>query len=246
MRIVIIDDERNSIEYLEGILAKEEDFSVAASFSDSREGFAYLLHHPCEVLFLDIDMPNINGIYIAEQISSLYPEVKICFVTAYNAYAVTAFELNAIDYLLKPFTEERLERCLNKLRNSGSDNNAIREISEHYDYNLDVICGFYDDSIMLIPSADIFYIEVLHSTCMIHTRDKTYRGNKTLNFYEEKLKKKSFFRTHKCYLANLTKADRFSPRINYTYDMYFREIPDVILVSRNKVKELKQYFNLIK
>ena len=78
---------------------------------------------------------------------------------------------------------------------------------------------------------------------MIHTRDHVFRGNKTLNFYEEKLKKNSFFRTHKCYLANLSRADRFRPRINYTYDMYFKDISDVILISRNKVKELKQYFN---
>lgn len=244
MQVVIIDDEKNSIKYLESILDKQEDFTVVASFSDSREGFAYLLKHPCEVLFLDIDMPNINGIYIAEQISSLYPSIKICFVTAYNAYAVQAFELNAIDYLLKPYTEERMNQCLNKLRNSSVDNKVFQEISEYYDYNLDMVCGFYEDNIMLIPSADIFYIEVLQSICTIHTKGKTYRGNKTLHFYEQKLKKKSFFRTHKCYLANLTKVDRFRPRINYTYDMYFRDIPDVILVSRNKVKELKQYFNL--
>ncbi|MEY8353898.1 LytTR family DNA-binding domain-containing protein [Lachnospiraceae bacterium 54-53] len=243
MQTVIIDDEKNSIEYLEGILKKQDEFIVVASFSNSKEGFSYLLKQPCEVLFLDIDMPEINGIYIAEQISSLYPDIRICFVTAHNAYAVKAFELNAVDYLLKPFTEERLNRCLDKLRSSRSSHKALQEISDNYQYNLDMVCGFHDDNIMLISSSDIFYIEVLQSVCIIHTRDKTYRGNKTLNFYEEKLKKKFFFRTHKCYLANLSKVDRFCPRINYTYDMYFKEIPDVILLSRNKVKELKQYFN---
>lgn len=106
-----------------------------------------------------------------------------------------------------------------------------------------MICGFNDDDIVLIPASDIFYIEAVQGACMIHTRNGVFRGNKTLNFYEEKLKKGSFFRTHKCYLANLAKAERFRPRINYTYDMYFKEIPDVILVSRNKVKELKLYFN---
>ncbi len=118
-----------------------------------------------------------------------------------------------------------------------------QEISGQYDYNLDMICGFNEEDIVLIPAADIFYIEALQGVCMIHTRDHVFRGNKTLNFYEEKLKKNSFFRTHKCYLANLSRAERFRPRINYTYDMYFKDISDVILVSRNKVKELKQYFN---
>ncbi|MFT3984951.1 MAG: LytTR family DNA-binding domain-containing protein [Lachnospiraceae bacterium] len=239
MRVVIIDDEKSSVEHLEEVLKKRDDFEVSASFYDAREGFAYLLKYPCEVVFLDIDMPNINGIYIAEQITGLYPNIKICFVTAYNDYAATAFELNAIDYLLKPYTEERLKRCLDKLRSSRPDHASFQEISEQYNYNLDVICGFCDDNIILISSKDIFYIEAVQGMCIIHTKEQCYHGNKPLNFYEEKLKNRSFFRTHKSYLANLAKVDRFCPRINYTYDMYFRDIPDTILVSRNKVKELK-------
>lgn len=244
MRVVIIDDEINAVQYLKEILQRKKEYQEVKDFCDAKEGLAYLLKSPCDVLFLDIDMPNINGIYIAEQISTLYPSIKICFATAYNGYAVKAFELNAVDYLLKPYTEERLNLCLNKLRNKQENSQAFVEISENYDYNLDMICCFYEENIMLIPSADIFYIEVYQGNSMIHTRDKTFRGNKSLNFYEEKLKKKSFFRTHKCYLANLAKVERFCPRINYTYDMYFRDIQDVILVSRSKVKELKQYFDI--
>jgi two-component system LytT family response regulator len=243
MQVVIIDDEKNSIEYLTELLKKKEEFSLAGAFSDSREGLAYLLKNPCDLLFLDIDMPGINGMYIAEQISSLHPKTKICFVIAYNGYAAKAFELNAVDYLLKPYTKERLFKCLNKLETTTTGQNVYQEISGQYDYNLDMICGFNEEDIVLIPAADIFYIEALQGVCMIHTRDRVFRGNKTLNFYEEKLKKNSFFRTHKCYLANLSRAERFRPRINYTYDMYFKDISDVILVSRNKVKELKQYFN---
>ncbi len=244
MQVVIIDDEINAIEYLKSILSSNSNFDVVATFSDSRDGLAYLLKNSCDVLFLDIDMPNINGLYIAEQISSLYLNIRICFTTAYNGFAVKAFELNAIDYLLKPYTVERLNMCLDKLKNSFSSKKAFLEISENYNYDLDMICCFNDDNIMLIASADIFYIEVVQGISIIHTKSNTYKGNKTLNFYEEKLKKKSFFRTHKCYLANLTKVDRFCPRINYTYDMYFRDIKDVIPISRSKVKELKQYFNV--
>ena len=243
MQVVIIDDERNSIDYLAELLKSKEEFTLAAAFEDSRDGFAYLLKYSCDLLFLDIDMPGINGIYIAEQISSLYPDIRICFVTAYQGYAVKAFELNAVDYLLKPYTKERLYKCLDKLLAATSGTNVYKEISSHSDYHLDMICGNNEEDIVLIPADDIFYIETLQGSCIIHTRNQVYQGNKTLNFYEEKLKKNSFFRTHKCYLANLSKVDRFRPRINYTYDMYFKGISDVILVSRSKVKELKLYFN---
>lgn len=106
-----------------------------------------------------------------------------------------------------------------------------------------MICGYDEENIILINYQEIFYIETLQGSLFIHTKDKIYKGNKTLNFYEEKLNKRAFFRTHKCYLANLSKVDRFKPRINYTYDMYFKEIKDVIPISRNKVKEMKLFFN---
>ena len=243
MEVVIIDDEINAVEHLKEKIEEYGRMRIAACFNDSREGLSYLLRNPCDLLFLDIDMPNINGIYIAEQITSLYPRTKICFITAYDGYAIRAFELNAIDYFLKPYSDERLKRCLDKLCQNPIENNAIRQLSDSYHYDLDMICCFNDENIMLVASSDIFYIEVIDGVCYIHTRNQTLKGNKTLNFYEEKLKKKSFFRTHKCYLANLTKVERFSPRINYTYDMFFREIPDSIPVSRSKVKELKKYFN---
>lgn len=244
MNVVIIDDEVNAIEYLCKMLSDKDEFTVVKTFNDSKEGLAYLLKKPCDVLFLDIDMPNISGIYIAEQIVGIHPEIKICFATGYDGYAVKAFELKAIDYFLKPYSKERLDQCLRKLVESDTSSKEVfEEISDNSDYDLDMICCFNDDNIMLLSANDIFYIDVVAGITYIHTEQYEYRGNKTLNFYEDKLRKKGFFRTHKCYLANLSKVEKFCPRINYTYDMYFRIIKDVIPVSRNKVKELKQFFN---
>ena len=117
----------------------------------------------------------------------------------------------------------------------------ILEMKQVHDieYPLNIICGYHDEDIVLINAEDIFYLETIQSNVYIHTRDSVYRGNKPLGFYEEKLKPLYFFKTHKCYLANLSKVDYFSPRISYTYDIFFKGIKDVIPLSRNNVKALK-------
>ncbi|WP_410496212.1 LytTR family DNA-binding domain-containing protein [Cellulosilyticum sp. ST5] len=244
MKVVIVDDEINATDYLVYQLQVYQEIEIKAVFNDACKALAYLLKNPCDVLFLDIDMPNISGIYIAEQITGLYSDIKVCFVTAYNEFAVKAFELSAIDYILKPYTKERLELSLDRLKKyTGEVNQSLNQLSDEYHYDLEMICGYDEENIILINYHEIFYIETLQGSLFIHTKDKIYKGNKTLNFYEEKLNKRAFFRTHKCYLANLSKVDRFKPRINYTYDMYFKEIKDVIPISRNKVKEMKLFFN---
>jgi len=254
MNIVIVDNEINALTYLENMLLQNDNIIIQKTFTDAVEALAYLVKNQCDAVFLDIEMPNLNGMYIAEQIIYLYPETKICFVTAYHDFAVKAFEINAIDYILKPFTESRIADTLKKMRLSTTNlsktsvsktnHNKLEEISDNYKYELDIICGFDDEDVVLLSYNDIYYIEMINRNLFIHTKDKTYKGNKTLNFYEEKLIKRSFFRTHKCYIVNMDKISRFKPRINYTYDMYFKEIKDIVPLSRNKVKELKALFNL--
>jgi two-component system, LytTR family, response regulator len=244
MNIVIVDNERNALNYLVDILNECDIVTIQKTFTDSVEALVYLLKNHTDALFLDIEMPNINGMYLAEQVLLAYPDTKICFVTAYNDFAVKAFEINAIDYILKPYSKVRITDCIKKMSLSQNNNYKIPSISDNYKYELDIICGFDDEDVVLLRLQDIYYIEVINRTIFIHTNDKTYKGNKTLNFYEDKLRNRSFFRTHKCYIVNLEKISRFKPRINYTYDMFFKDIKDIVPISRNKVKELKAYFSI--
>ncbi|SHK49140.1 two component transcriptional regulator, LytTR family [Hathewaya proteolytica DSM 3090] len=237
--VVIVDDEVNATAYLENMLLKYKDIRIKKVFNDSKQALSFLIVEDCDILFLDIDMPNIGGIYIAELMLSIHPEMKICFVTAFDEFAVKAFEMSAIDYILKPYTKERLENCLKKLQRVKFKKEVIQELSDCYDYDLEVICGNVDEDIVLINYDEIYYMETIPGGVSIHCKDKQYRGNKPLNFYEEKLKNCSFFRTHKCFLVNLSKVSKLRPRINYTYDMFFKDFVDVVPISRSKVKELK-------
>ena len=243
MRAVIIDDEKNAAMQLYSLIEDYAAITVVNIFTDPCEGLRWLIKESIDLLFLDIDMPNISGIYIAELLAELQPEIKICFVTAFDDFAIKAFEINALDYILKPCTKERLNSCIGKLAGIANKKKELEVVSDSSTYDLDIICGYDNENIVLLNYSDIFYIETVQGGTEIHCKDKTYKGNKALNFYEDKLKKKAFFRTHKCYLVNLSKVDKIRPRINYTYDMFFRESKEIVPVSRNKVRELKAVFN---
>ena len=250
MKVVIVDDENTSVQHLKSQLENYPDVEIAATFTDSVEALSYLIRTPCDLLFLDIEMPNISGLYIAEQITLLHPGVKVCFITAHPEGALKAFELNALDYIPKPFTKERLEQCLSRMRRDVERRRETEEESVNFDalgqgldYALNIICGYHDEDVVLINTQDIYYFETVQSSVFIHTKTQVYRGNKPLSFYEEKLKPLYFFKTHKCFLVNLSKVDRFSPRINYTYDLFFKDLKDRIPLSRNNVKALKSYLH---
>ncbi|SFR83075.1 LytR/AlgR family response regulator transcription factor [Anaeromicropila populeti] len=245
MKVVIVDNELIAVQYLTKLLDTYEDVTIEKSFLDSVEAMIYLLNNPCDVIFLDIEMPNINGIYIAEHVIEKYPKTKVCFITGYNEFAVKAFELNVIDYILKPFTKERLDQTITKLKVSdNTDYSILNELGEDIKFQLNMICGYDDEDIVLLNYKDIYYVEMLERNIFIHTKDKVLKGNKTLNFYESKLNPYGFYRTHKSYIVNLNKMSKMRPRINYTYDVIFRDIKDIVPISRHKVKELKEFFKI--
>jgi len=245
MKAVVVDNEVNAANYLVELLKEYDEVEVEQVFTDPIQAMVYLIKNPCDVAFLDIEMPVINGIYIAEEVLHVFPATKLCFVTAYNEFAVKAFDLNAIDYVLKPYTKERLDQALAKIQNaSKTDYDSLNEIGELADLQLEMICGYDDEDIILLSYCDIYYIEAEGRNLWIQTKDKRYKGNKTLNFYEEKLSKKSFFRTHKSFVVNIEKISKLKPRINYTYDILFRDCDYVVPISRSKIKELKEYLKI--
>lgn len=115
MRAMIVDDEPLSLDYFERLLAERPEVTLIGRYTDPRQALAGIALEKPEVVFLDIEMPEINGISLAEKIQVFAPRTNIVFVTAYREYAIQAFELNAIDYLLKPIQKERLEKTLQRL-----------------------------------------------------------------------------------------------------------------------------------
>lgn len=127
MKAVCIDDEKLALDFMTHLLNKVDNVEVIGTFLQAKEGLAFILAETVDVVFLDIHMPEINGLQLAEKILEKKPHVDIVFVTAYNEYAVSAFDLNAIDYLMKPVKIDRLKKTIDRLEKEQALKPAVEE-----------------------------------------------------------------------------------------------------------------------
>ncbi|AFQ43353.1 response regulator [Desulfosporosinus meridiei] len=118
IRIVAVDDEMHVLERFRGIVAEFKELELCGQFNTGKQLLAYIKEHPVDAVFLDIEMPGVNGLQLSGQILDLNENINVVFVTAFNQYAVEAFELQAMDYIMKPLTEERLGKTVTRLLKS--------------------------------------------------------------------------------------------------------------------------------
>lgn len=130
MKVILIDDELLAIEFLERQLMKLPDIEIVGTYSDVKSGRAEILHKAVDVIFLDISMPEMSGIELAEDIVRSKPDVSIVFVTAFHDYAVQAFELEALDYVVKPVSVQRLAKTIERIQKRTNNQLVIGEAAE--------------------------------------------------------------------------------------------------------------------
>lgn len=191
---VIIDDEPLALEVVKKYILKSPDLHLEATLSDSIEALEYLKKNSADLLFLDIQMPGLNGI---ELYKKLLPKPMVIFTTAYMEYAVDGFELNAIDYLLKPFDFDRFQRAVKKatfrFNTSADENKALKKefLYIHSDYKM-----------IKIACEDVIFIEASNDYAKIHTTSQSYLTLLSMKAILEKLPSKQFSRIHRSYIAS--------------------------------------------
>ncbi|MGM0609392.1 MAG: LytR/AlgR family response regulator transcription factor [Candidatus Muiribacteriota bacterium] len=203
-KCVIIDDEPIAIRVIQEHLGKFENFQCTGTYTKAIDAIVLLNKEPIDLLFLDINMPGISGI---EFLKSLAHPPKVIFTTAYRNFAVDAFDLNAIDYLVKPISFERFVKSMNKFFaiHTKSSNTEMKEIR-----NKDYIIFKADKKNYKIKFTDILYIESLDNYIKIHTPDVSIICYDSLTKVEEQLPAKNFIRIHRSYIVNLTRVDVFT------------------------------------
>jgi len=207
IKTLIIDDESLARDLLRHYLSKDERVEIVGECSNGFEGVLAIQEQNPDLVFLDIQMPKITGFEMLELVSN--PPV-IIFSTAYDQYAIRAFEANAIDYLLKPYPSERVTAALNKavekLKTKSIDPEINKLIKTHDEESgiLNRIVVKSGRKIQVIPVESIQYIESQDDFVMIYCNEGHFMKQKTMKFFEEHLDANQFVRIHRSYLLNLS------------------------------------------
>ena len=206
IQCIIVDDEPVAREILENHLNKIEAVTVVATCKNAIEAFNQLNSNTIDLIFLDINMPEISGLSFAKSINT---NIKVIFTTAYREYAVDGFNLQAVDYLLKPISFERLLQAVNKYLGEKPFE-AIEKSAEIVQEKSDFIFVRADRKMIKINFSEINYIESLSDYIKIHLADETIVTRETISAIEAKLPSKSFIRIHRSYIIALKHITSFT------------------------------------
>ena len=204
IKCIIIDDEKPARSLIQLYLSSLAGFEVIASFENSVSAFSFLQKNSVDLIFLDIEMPRVSGM---EFIRSLKVCPKVILTTAYREYAVDAFEMDVLDYLVKPITQERFIKAISKYNYYA---NAITNNSKTMDNYSDAYIFFrINREEIKVFLKDILYIEGFKDYIKIHTTNKVLMANERLSYLEERLPESKFVRTHKSYIVAVDKISQY-------------------------------------
>ncbi len=239
MRTVIVDDEAPARAKLRLWLGKQPDVEIAGEFADGLNALKGIVTSSPDVVFLDVQMPGLSGLEVAAQ---LEPDDSplLVFVTAYDAHALAAFDLNAVDYLLKPFDQERFERALDRirerLRSPARPASAVRvaRAQTGVSERLLVPAG---DGLRLIDTSSVHLLEADDNYVHVHTADQQYLLRRTLRDLLQQLGEQRFVRIHKSAAVNIAEIDALAPLFKGDYELRLRS-GKLLRLSRRYTSEL--------
>ena len=241
LKVVLIDDEMPALDELAYIVEASDQAQVVGKFTDSVEGLLYIQNHKPDLVFLDINMPQMSGLKLAEAIRGLNVECSVVFATAYDEHALEAFEKDVIDYLLKPYEEKRVFKVIRKVIEGKGKSQILQSQNKA---TIDRLPIPLDDKIIFIPIDDILFCKVGENKVWVQTKGTAYQIAESLSKLEEKLPANKFFKTHRAYVVNVEKIKEVSPYFNHTLMLQLEGTKEEIPVSRSKVKEFKNRLSI--
>lgn len=254
LKALIVDDEYPARQELRFMLDNFSNIEIVGEATCASEALALIRALDYQVLFLDINLPGMNGLELGNAIQELPRPPFVIFVTAYDEHALEAFDVNAVDYILKPIDEKRLKRAIDRVMRAEQERNALvpppvsmtPEQSKGSNVNstalkLNRIPAEKQGKTILVDTSDIFYAFTEQDYVYIKTFTDKYFTRFTLKELEARLGGDMFFRTHRCYIVNLQKVKEIVPFFNGTYNLILEdkdrsEVP----VSRAQAKKLRK------
>lgn len=265
LKALIVDDEYPARKELRFLLNKFDSIEVVGEATNAQEALTLIKALDYSILFMDIEMPGMNGLEVGAKVQEMPNPPHVIFVTAYDEYAVKAFEVNAVDYILKPIEEKRLTQVINKIvrikqqqpqTNGTASVPAGQEVpaageavigaaQKPQHIKIDRIPAEKQGKTILVNESDIIYAFTEQDYVYIKTFSDKLFTRFTLKELESRLNSSIFFRTHRCYLVNLHKVKEIIPFFNGTYTLIVEdndksEVP----VSRAQAKKLRKILGM--
>jgi len=242
---IIIDDEKLSRDLIREYLALHDNFEVVAECRDAHEAYAAITQFKPDLIFLDIQMPQINGFELLEMLEKI---PQVIFSTAYDQYAIKAFEVNAVDYLLKPYDEQRFNVALDRaLRNQKTDRTLTQETIEKLlhsiqksDQYLQRLMIKQSGKIVFITCDEIEWIEAKDDYAEIHSRKESYLIQQSMNSLETRLNPDQFIRAHRSYIVNIDSIKEIVPFFQGRHKLILKNGKEISL-SRSGAQKIKRF-----
>jgi two-component system, LytTR family, response regulator len=245
MKAIIIEDEFLARELIKNYLKDRADIEIIGECENGFEGIKAISELKPDLIFLDIQMPKLNGFEMLELVDN---PPEIIFITAHNDYAIRAFEMNAVDYLLKPYSQDRLvaavQKAILKITTGTNDHGKkLNQLSQHpLSEKLERIVVKTGTKIKVIPVDKVIYLEAQDDYVMVYTQEGKYLKQGTMKYFEDHLDTSQFIRVHRSYIVRIDSVSQLEP---YTKDNYILKLTNgsSVKVSRNGIKMLRDKLN---
>lgn len=238
-QVILVDDEPLAQRLVEKMLEKHPNMRVVANCIDGFEAVKAIQQFQPDLVFLDIQMPKLNGFEVLELVTDL---PHVIFTTAYDEFALRAFEANALDYLLKPFSQERFDLALQKFRDHSENQiQKIQQFSERLplpDEHARIVIKDGTE-IKIIPTAEVIYLEAYDDYVKIFTSNGMHLKKKTMSYYEQMLPKSDFIRIHRSFIIRISELSKIEQLDKNKYIAILRNAKQVP-ISRNVYGDLRE------
>lgn len=244
IKAILIDDEPLSREILKSYLIRFPQIQITDECNDGFEGVKAILQHQPDLIFLDIQMPKINGFEMLELVS---PMPAVIFITAFDEFALKAFEANAIDYLLKPVSEDRFAKAVQKFLDKATQTppattGLLDTMAQSTAQNNRIVVKT-GSKVKIIPVHEIQYLEADDDFVKIVTAEGSFLKNKTMSFYEQTLDAQQFVRVHRSYILHISQITKIEPYQKETHLAILRS-GQQIPVSKTGYAKLKSILGI--
>jgi len=246
-KVIIIDDEAPARDIIRHYLQMYPDIEIAGEADNGFIAMKLIRELEPQLIFLDVQMPKLTGF---EMLELMDESPAIIFSTAFDQYAIRAFELNAVDYLLKPYSKERfdaaMQKALARIHSGTISNSKIQEFKNYINHTTDALTRIAvknSRQIHVIPVNDIDFIEADGDYVKLHTAKKAFLKEKTMKYFEENLPAGQFIRIHRSYIVNVNEVAKIELYEKESYRVYLKS-GETLKASSGGYKALKAAVSL--